>query len=65
MSFLDEPQGHHQDASRALTSETTKTEKSHAALRRAIGLLHPAGSSSAGRAKFNDEHFRPAGAAPS
>jgi hypothetical protein len=23
MSFLDEPQGHHQDASRALTSETT------------------------------------------
>jgi hypothetical protein len=24
MSFLDEPQGHHQDASRALSSETTK-----------------------------------------
>jgi hypothetical protein len=36
-----------------------KTGKSHATFRRAIGLLHPAGSSSPGRAplSFNDEHF--------
>jgi hypothetical protein len=43
----------------AVSAASTKTGKSHVTFRRAIGLLHPAGSSSAGRAplSFNDVHF--------
>ena len=42
-----------------VSAAPTKTGKFHATFRRAIGLLHPAGSSSAGTAplSFNDEHF--------
>jgi hypothetical protein len=42
-----------------LASASTQTEKSHATCRKATGLLHSAGSSSAVRAalSFDDEHF--------
>jgi hypothetical protein len=50
---------HHAIRGQAVGAASTLAGKSHATFRRAIGLLHPAGSSSAGRAPlwFNDEHF--------
>lgn len=48
-----------QKAPVGVSAAPTKTGKSHATFRRAIGLLHPAGSSSAGRAplSFKDERL--------
>ena len=43
----------------AETAQFTKAGKCHATFEQAIGLLHPTGSSPAGRAPlpFNDQHF--------
>jgi hypothetical protein len=51
-------QAHAHKGAVGVSAAPTKTGKFHATFRRAIGLLHPAGSSSAqSPLSFNDEHF--------